>query len=223
MTRLGLRVEAEFEVDGFVDGAGSGADGIRETAKALARAQLYGRAVRLAFRAQTMSPPDDRQVAELLHPLPFRTELEAEADSAGLDPYLVAALIRQESAFDAQARSVADARGLMQVLPSVGAGYAKTMGLADWDPVLLYQPGVNLHFGIEHLREGMERYRQPEEALAAFNAGVQRVDRWLDLRGVKDDPEIFVERIPFTETRDYVRRVMRNLAVYRALYGADQT
>ena len=223
LARLGLRVEAAFEIDGYADGAGSSPSAVRTAARSLAEARLYGRSVRLAFRAQAAGTAADRDLAELLHPLPFRAALTAEADSASVDPFLVAALIRQESAFDANARSAADARGLMQVLPSVGESYARGMGLSDWDPVLLYQPGVNLNFGIRHLSEGLSRYQRPEQALAAFNAGAQRVDRWLELRGVTGDPEVFVERIPFTETRDYVRRVMRNFAVYRALYGADRT
>ena len=84
--------------------------------------------------------------------------------------------------------------------------------------MLLYQPDVNLDFGIEHLAGALERLRWPERGLAAYNAGLDRVNRWQSIRGVDQDPEVFVERIPFTETRDYVRLVLRNVAMYQALY-----
>ena len=83
---------------------------------------------------------------------------------------------------------------------------------------MLYQPDVNLDFGIEHLADALERLHWPERALAAYNAGLDRVSRWQSIRGVDQDPEIFVERIPFTETRDYVRKVLKNVAMYHALY-----
>ena len=132
---------------------------------------------------------------------------------------LAAAVIRQESAFDPEARSTADARGLMQVMPAVGTQLARRAGLPEWDPVLLYQPDVNLDFGIDHLAQDLAKLEWPERALAAYNAGTERVARWRAIRGVDDDPEVFVERIPFAETRDYVRRVTRNAAVYRSLYA----
>jgi soluble lytic murein transglycosylase len=159
-------------------------------------------------------------VAELLYPMPYREVLIAGARAAAVDPMLVAGVIRQESLFDPAARSVADARGLMQVLPSVGEQLARRAGLPEWDPVLLYQPDVNIDFGIEHLAEALEQLQWPERALAAYNAGAARVARWQAIRGVTEDPEVFVERIPFTETRDYVRKVLRNFAIYTALYRA---
>jgi soluble lytic murein transglycosylase len=107
----------------------------------------------------------------------------------------------------------------MQILPSVGASYASRLGLAPFEPALLYQPDLNLDFGIEHLAEALARFGGIEQALAAYNAGADRVIRWLRLAGAADDAEVFVERIPFTETRDYVRRVLRNHAMYRALYA----
>jgi peptidoglycan lytic transglycosylase len=110
----------------------------------------------------------------------------------------------------------------MQVLPSVGAELARSAGVSEWDPVLLYQPDVNLDFGIEHLTAALARLDWPARALAAYNAGADRVARWQAIRGVTEDPEIFVERIPFAETRDYVRKVLRNQAIYRALYGTDE-
>jgi soluble lytic murein transglycosylase len=215
---LGLRVEAELEVTAFASGAGTSPGRLLARARALRDAAHYGRAMRVALGAQERGAGWDRSLAELLYPLPFRDVLTGKARSTGIDPLLVASVIRQESAFDAGARSVADARGLMQVLPSVGAASAQRLGLSDFDPMLLFQPDLNLDFGIDHLAAALGRFGIVEHTLAAYNAGVDRVERWLAIRGAAQDPEVFVERIPFAETRDYVRRVLRSHALYRALY-----
>jgi soluble lytic murein transglycosylase len=217
--RLGLRVEAEFELNGYAAGAGSSPTGLLARSRALRDAAHYGRGVRVALRAQERGARWDRALAELLYPLPFGDVLAGEARSPGVDPLLMASLIRQESAFEVEARSVADARGLMQVLPAVGEASVRRLGISDFDPALLYQPDLNLDLGIAHFAAALGRFGVVEQALAAYNAGVDRVERWLTIRGVEQDPEVFVERIPFTETRDYVRRVLRNYSIYRALYG----
>ncbi|MFZ5624115.1 MAG: lytic transglycosylase domain-containing protein [Gemmatimonadota bacterium] len=126
--------------------------------------------------------------------------------------------MRQESVFDPRATSGAGARGLMQVLPAVGERMAHSRGYHDWDPVLLYQPEVSLDFGTGHLIAALRRYREPAHALAAYNAGSSRVDRWLARPGATTDPELFIERIPYVETRNYVRAVLRNWWMYEALY-----
>jgi soluble lytic murein transglycosylase len=120
--------------------------------------------------------------------------------------------------FTPSATSGAGARGLMQVMPEVGRAVARSLGFPVWDPVLLYQADVNVQLGMAHLGELGERYPgAPAKVLAAYNAGVSRVERWSDKRGTAD-PEIFIERIPYVETRGYVRIIGRNLDFYRALY-----
>ncbi|MEZ4456191.1 MAG: transglycosylase SLT domain-containing protein [Gemmatimonadales bacterium] len=218
LVAMGLGVEARFELDALVQAAQSAPDRGLGIAAALRDHDWHTRALRVAQRASERGAPFDRSLVELLYPLPYRDVLTAEATDAGIDPMLVAGLIRQESAYDPNARSVADARGLMQVLPSVGTSLARRARLPEWDPVLLYQPDVNLDFGIEHLAEGVARLGWMERALAAYNAGADPVERWQAIRGVGEDPEVFVERIPFAETRDYVRKVLRNYAMYVALY-----
>jgi len=100
---------------------------------------------------------------------------------------------------------------------------ARAVGLGDWDPVLLYEPDVNLRLGTRHLAAETRRYQRLEHVLAAYNAGGSRVERWLRTPGVDDDAELFVERIPYVETRDYVRRVLVNLERYRALYAVPDS
>jgi soluble lytic murein transglycosylase len=106
----------------------------------------------------------------------------------------------------------------MQVLPSVGQQIAASLAFPVWYPALLLDPDANLQLGTSHLAAFTKQYGELPRVLAAYNAGGSRVTRWANKAGM-DDAELFAERIPFVETRDYVRIVQRNAEVYRALYG----
>jgi peptidoglycan lytic transglycosylase len=159
-----------------------------------------------------------RPLWEILFPKPYWTELTQHAAENNLDPFLVAALIRQESEFNPSAVSHAKAMGLMQLLPSVGRKMARQLKLRGFTPAQLTVPDVNLQLGAGYFREVLDQYGgQVEYALAAYNAGGGRVDEW---RGENyRDIDEFVESIPFTETREYVQAVTRNAEIYRRLYG----
>jgi soluble lytic murein transglycosylase len=154
----------------------------------------------------------------LLFPQPYWKELVANAGNSGLDPYLVASLIRQESEFNAGAVSPKSAYGLMQLLPSVGKSVAKKTGIKRFSTAQLLDPSVNLELGTANLKQAIDRFGgQVEYALAAYNAGDTPVRQWLASNDYKDVPE-FVESIPYTETREYVQSILRNREMYRALY-----
>ena len=212
LDELGLRVESRFEYD-QVSRLAEGSPGSRLTlANAFLERGLVGRAFRLAA---PMAGAVARRFGFPLAEIPLLLE---EARRAEVDPLLAAALIRQESGFELSARSPADARGWMQVMPSLGASLAHATGIREWDPGLLHQPEINLRFGLSHLAETLKRYPGLHLALATYNAGSRAAERWLGLPGAADDPEVFIERIQYAETRDYVRQILRNLAVYRAMY-----
>ena len=155
----------------------------------------------------------------LLFPRPFWPDIASNAQANGLDPYLVASLIRQESEFNPGAVSRANAYGLMQLLPSVGKSIAKKRGLKGFSASQLLVPAVNLQLGAINLRQVLDRFGgQPEYALAAYNAGDVPVRKWMASGDYKDTPE-FVESIPYTETRDYVQAILRNREMYRSLYA----
>jgi soluble lytic murein transglycosylase len=218
---LGMDLEARFEYDVVARPADAPPTATLATAHELARSGQPARALRLAQRALDRGATPDVPLLRLLYPLTTWEVLGSEAPAAGLPPLLAAALIRQESSFDPAARSRANARGLMQVMPAVGAQIARSERFPEWDPVLLYQPDVNLHLGLRHLAERWKRCGgSVEAALAAYNAGATPVNRWLK-RGGTADAEIFIERIPYAETRDYVRRVLYNQARYESLYGKE--
>ncbi len=164
-------------------------------------------------------PDLPRPYWEALFPKAYWTDLRKYSVLNGLDPYLVASLIRQESEFNAMALSHANAVGLMQLLPKTGKTVAKQVKLKGYSAPQLFTPAVNLELGTRYFKEMVDKYNgQFEYALAAYNAGTDRVGDWLE-QGHYRDPQEFVESIPFTETREYVQAILRNASVYRQLYG----
>jgi soluble lytic murein transglycosylase len=160
-----------------------------------------------------------REYWEALFPRPYWNDLKKFSVANGLDPYLVASLIRQESEFNPAAVSRANAVGLMQLLPKTGKLVARQEKLKRYNPSQLYTPTVNLQLGTRYFKGMVDQFGGSfEYALAAYNAGSDRVQEWLGQGKYRDAPE-FVESIPFTETREYVQAIMRNASVYRQLYG----
>jgi soluble lytic murein transglycosylase len=156
---------------------------------------------------------------EALFPKAYWTDLRKYSIANGLDPYLVASLIRQESEFNVLALSRVSAVGLMQLMPKTGKTVAKQVKLKGYNNAQLFSPAINLELGTHYFKEMVDKYNgQFEYALAAYNAGTDRVGDWLG-QGHYRDPQEFVESIPFTETREYVQAIMRNANVYRQLYG----
>ena len=163
-------------------------------------------------------PDMPRAYWEALFPKAYWNDLKRYAAANGLDPYLVASLIRQESEFNPNAISRANAVGLMQLLPKTGRTVAKQVKLRRFTYSQLYTPAVNLELGTRYFRGMVDKFGSFEYALAAYNAGSDRVEEWLN-DGKYRDPQEFVESIPFTETREYVQAILRNASVYKQLYG----
>ena len=156
-----------------------------------------------------------------VYPLPFETLLKRAAARNHMDPMLVAGVIRQESVFQPDAVSRAGAMGLMQVLPKTGRTLAGRLKLR-YARTRLFDPEYNLLLGALYLADLLKTQGSAEAALAAFNAGEDRVAAWQAERRY-EEPAEFVESIPFTETREYVQIVMRNAELYRLLYAKGAT
>ena len=163
-------------------------------------------------------PDLPRPYWEALFPKAYWSDLRKYSQQNGLDPFLVASLIRQESEFNAGALSRANAVGLMQLLPKTGKTVAKQVKLKGYNASALFTPAVNLQLGTRYFKDMVDKYNgQFEYALAAYNAGTDRVADWLGEGHYRDTQE-FVESIPFTETREYVQAILRNANVYRQIY-----
>ena len=161
----------------------------------------------------------DRRLATVLYPFPYKEIVYSEALEYGADPILLAALIRQESAFTAAIRSPVGAVGLMQVMPATGAEVARGAGLGSFTESSLETPEINLHLGTRYLLEMENRFGEVglPLVLSAYNAGPTRARRWRSLLR-SEDLLRFTERIPFEETRGYVKNVVRNIHIYKFLY-----
>lgn len=145
----------------------------------------------------------------ILYPISYTADIVAFADEYALDPALVAAVVRCESRFKAQAVSSRGAIGLMQIMPETGAWIAEQLAIADFGTDRLIEPALNLRFGTWYLRHLLDRFDDPDDALSAYNAGPTRVDSWIS-----------TSTAPFPETREYVERVARSVPVYRLYFAA---
>lgn len=216
LAETGLASELVLETRWLASQAGDQMSRVLATADLLRRFNRGSAATQLGWRALSEGDTTSRTY-RLIFPLLYGPALSGAAERGRVDPALVAGLIRQESLFDSMATSRAGARGLMQVMPSVGRSLARSLGHANWHPDSLYLTSLNLELGSRHLASALAQYGKLERTLAAYNAGGSRVLRWARYPGA-DDPETFVEWIPFRETRTYVRTVLRNREFYRALY-----
>ncbi|MEW6308958.1 MAG: lytic transglycosylase domain-containing protein [Bacillota bacterium] len=177
----------------------------------LAGVVCLGIAIALAARSRTLQ----RRV----YPFPYQELISTQAAAYGQDPFLVAAVVKRESRFSPQAVSPKGARGLMQLMPGTAQWVAERIGLEDFVPDDLFDPGVNVRLGSWYL---MDLHREFSNdvylVLAAYNGGRQNVKNWVAAFGGVSGSEL-VDRIPFPETRRYVRLVLADRERFRLLYS----
>ncbi len=220
---IGFDASAELELR-----AGFAATGeprlLLEAAQSAAAAGHYGAAivtVRQIFPQLESQPFSDvpRDVWRVAYALPFEASIRHWSAKAGVDPMLVAGLIRQESAFEPEARSGKSAIGLMQLIAPTARLLAKQEKIR-YSRAKLVDPDYNVRLGAAYLAGLEKQFGGAESALAAYNAGEDRVTLWTSGQSYRETAE-FVDSIPFTETRQYVQIVTRNADIYRRLYGAQ--
>lgn len=158
-----------------------------------------------------------------LYPLYYTDVVEASADEFGLPPELVYAVILTESSFDADAVSSAGAKGLMQLTDDTNEWVAWRLG-EEAEPSRIFEPGLNIRRGCYLLSYLYERFGGWNEALAAYNAGVGRVDGWLDdLLYSSDQKTLIVDKLPIEETRSYIAKVLKSAEKYKKLYFEENS
>jgi soluble lytic murein transglycosylase len=160
------------------------------------------------------------EIRQVIFPLVYWDLIRKYSAERKLDPYLVAALVAQESTFEPSARSVANAIGLMQILPATGRRLAQSAGMKSFSPAMLTRPDMNIRLGTLYFSRLVERFGGTHFALASYNAGENRVVRWRSERPGIDDDE-FIDDIPFPETQNYVKRILGTAEDYRLLYARD--
>lgn len=158
-----------------------------------------------------------------LYPLYYTDVVEASAGEFGLPPELVYAVILTESSFDADAVSSAGAKGLMQLTDDTNEWVAWRLG-EESEPSRIFEPGLNIRRGCYLLSYLYERFGGWNEALAAYNAGVGRVDGWLDdLLYSSDQKTLIVDKLPIEETRSYIAKVLKSAEKYKKLYFEENS
>lgn len=187
----------------------------RQHAVALAQGSgWFDRGVFGLVNVASQRHPDELRLYTLRFPLHHDATVRRESERNRLDPAWVAAEIRAESIFDPKARSSADARGLMQILPSTGAGVAKRIGMTWQGGDSLYDSDTNIVLGTAYLRQLMDQYQQkPYRVIAGYNAGPAPLNRWISQRPSMD-ADFWIETISYKETRDYVARVLAFSVIY---------
>lgn len=154
-----------------------------------------------------------------LYPFPYQEMIFKYAQEYEVDPYLVAAIIREESHFVEEAESYRGARGIMQIMPETGKWAAEQMNLEGFQPDDLYDPKINIKIGCWYLADLSKEFGNDKILMiAAYNAGRGNVKQWIQTRQWSGRHET-VEDIPFPETREYVKRVLKGYEKYRWIYG----
>ena len=220
LNQLGLRDWSAAEMEQAVrdyKGQKAALKAIRDYYEALG---FRDQAMRLSMRLFDGKDPEE---LSRIYPTYYWEEIAAAAAEAQIDPYLVLSVIRQESTFNEKAVSRAGARGLMQIMPHTGLNLARRLEVKPFELRALFDPAVSIRLGSYFLGNQMRQFTTDagadlgfELGLAAYNAGPHNARRWLKTFP-SEDPDAFVERIPFKETRLYVKLVLKNYAIYKAL------
>ncbi len=208
----------EFEFDRLTGYFDERFGGSYEFAEALIEGGLPLQAVVLGRRIRAEEGRWNLRLLTIVHPFPHREIIVREARQRGLDPFFVAGLIRQESGFDAEISSVSGAWGMMQLMPPTAREVAASLDIA-YSLERLRDPATNIALGSTYLANMVRRFDgKPEDVLSAYNAGPGRMRSWRG-ESVYRDRDVFVEHIPFEETRNYVKSVQMYARIYSALYG----
>jgi len=219
LLEAGLRADAETEFEQLMEDA-SGSSWLLYRLSRAARDQgLRSISARAAARFVAASVGTPGQVIALAYPAVYPDIVNEQASLNKFSPFLLLALVRQESFYDARAVSPANASGLTQVIPETAAAIAEALGEKDFRISDLLRPKVSLRFGAHYLRSQLDLLGGDiPAALAAYNGGPGNATRWQEA-AASSDPDVFLESIDFSETRAYVELVLENYAVYLYAYG----
>jgi tRNA dimethylallyltransferase len=226
MTQLGFYENAKREISSLQKSVRKNLAGVMWLSSLYNEARAFSESVRLLhlyrdYRSKHGEKDLSEQFWKYFFPLAYAETIQEASRRYDIDPYFVKGLIRQESLFDAKALSSAGARGVMQIMPETGKRlYASDPNDQLYDKDLLFDPDLNIQLGIKYLSQLHKKFgKNGTHILISYNAGPHVLKKWLKrFRNIKD-PDVFIESIPYPETRGYVKHVSRNHGVYKQLYG----
>ena len=226
LTGLGFFEYAKLEIFQLEKSVRKNLDGVMWLSGLYNQAQAYAESVRLLqlyknYRTRKGEKDLSEQFWKHFFPPAYFETIQVNSLTHAIDPWFVKGLIRQESLFDAQSLSRAGARGLMQIMPETGRRlYSAGENGKPFDQELLFDPELNIQLGTKYLRQLHERFgNNGTYLLISYNAGPHVLQKWLKRFEHIDDPDVFIESIPYPETRKYVKHVLRNHGIYKLLYG----
>lgn len=226
LARLGLTQEARDEIGVLQKTVRKNLTGVLWLSQLYHQAQGYAESLRLLhlYKDFTTKPKEKDLSSNFwkhFFPLAYEEAILGYSKSRKVDPFFVNGIIRQESLFDSQALSPAGARGLMQIMPATGKNlYPKTKFKKPFETDALFDPDLNIRLGVKYVSQLNKRFnRNGMHILISYNAGPHVLKKWLKRFGHVSDQDVFIESIPYPETRRYVKHVLRNLGIYKALYS----
>jgi soluble lytic murein transglycosylase len=226
LTNLGLMQEARNEIGELQKTTQKNLTGILWLSQLYQQAQGYAESLRLLHLYKDfITKPYEKNLSEKFwkqfFPLAYEEAILVYTKSRKVDPFFVNGIIRQESLFDSQALSPAGARGLMQIMPATGKKlYPKTKLKKPFKTDALFDPDMNIRLGVKYVSQLNKRFsNNGMHILISYNAGPHVLKKWLKRFGHLSDQDVFIESIPYPETRRYVKHVLRNLGIYKALYS----
>ena len=225
LTQLGLIEDARNEIGELQKTVQKNLTGVLWLSQLYQQAQGYAESLRLLHLYKDFTTkPNEKNLSEKFwkhfFPLAYKEAIVAYAKSRAVDPFFVNGIIRQESLFDSQALSPAGARGLMQIMPATGKKlYPNTKLKKPFETDALFDPDLNIRLGVKYVSQLNKRFnKNGMHILISYNAGPHVLKKWLKRFGHLSDQDVFIESIPYPETRRYVKHVLRNLGIYKALY-----
>ena len=228
LAKLGLRQEARNEIGELQKTIRKNLTGVLWLSHLYHQSQGYAESLRLLhlykdFTTKSKEGNLSSKFWKQFFPLAYEEVIFEYAKYRKVDPFFVNGIIRQESLFDSRALSPAGARGLMQIMPATGKTlYPKTNLKKPFEIKALFDPELNIRLGVKYVSQLNKRFGNNEmHTLISYNAGPHVMKKWLKRFGHLQDQDVFIESIPYPETRRYVKHVLRNLGIYKALYSAS--
>ena len=228
LSALGLNIEARNEIQQLEKSIRKNLTGVLWLSKLYHKADGYPESLKLLQLYKNFATKSGKRNLsyrfwKYFFPLAYRDAVASNAKYRKVDPYFITSIMRQESLFNRKALSPAGARGLMQIMPATGKKlYPKSKLNKPFVSDALFEPDLNIRLGVKYVSQLDKRFGgNGTHILISYNAGPHVLKKWLKRFDNVNDLDVFIESIPYPETRRYVKHVLRNRGIYKALYSTS--